>query len=146
MHVFDMVVAAGRDLADVGGATTELVDSLKSVVDPRFVGDRQHVQHSVGAPAHRHVEDHRVVNGLGSDDFPWQEPMSFAKFVELQDHFHDSLGRPPEEPLALGAGGQQRAVARQCHAQGLAEAIHAVGRKETGAGATRRAARLLQLE
>ena len=50
---------------------------------------------------------------------------------------HDPLGGAAEELLALGAGGQQRAVGGQGHAQGLAQAVHAVGR-EHAASTSRR--------
>ena len=71
-------------------------------------------------------------------------PWPCAQLVELQHHLDDPLGGAAEEPLALGAGGQQRAVGGQGHAQGLAEAVHAVGREHAGAGAAGGAAGLLQ--
>ena len=62
VDVLDVILAAGGHLADVGRAAAERVDPLDVVLDARLVGDGQHVQHGVGAAAHRHVEDHRVVD------------------------------------------------------------------------------------
>ena len=70
--------------------------------------------------------------------------MAGADAVELLDHLHDPLGRRLEEPLAVVGRGQQGPVGRQGHAQGLAQAVHAVGREHAGAGTARRAAGLLQ--
>ena len=116
------------------------------VLHARLAGDGQDVQHGVGAAAHRHVEDHRIVDRLLGDDFPRQQPVAFAPRVELPGHLHDPLGGMAEELLPLGAGGQQRAVDGQGHAQRLAEAVHAVGGEHARAGAAGGAAGLLQLE
>ena len=71
---------------------------------------------------------------------PWPSPI----FSNSQHHLDDPLGGAAEELLALGAGGQQRAVGGQGHAQGLAQAVHAVGREHARAGAAGGAAGLLQ--
>ena len=49
-----------------------------SYVDARLAGDGQDVQHGVRAAAHRHVEDHRVVDRVGGDDLAGQQAVAFA--------------------------------------------------------------------
>ena len=77
-------------------------------------------------------------------DLAGQQAVALAELVELEDHFDDPPGGPLVELLPLGAGGQERAVARQGHAQGLAQAVHAVGREHARARAARRASGLLE--
>ena len=90
--IFDVITAARGDFADVRRAVAEFVDALDVVFDAGFAGDGQDVQHGVGASAHRHVEDHGVVERLGRADLPGQQAVALAFFVEFQNHFDDPLG------------------------------------------------------
>ena len=79
--VFDVIIAAGRHFADVRRAAAELVDPLDVVFHAGFAGDRQDVEHGIGASAHGHVQDHGVVERLGGANFPGQQAVPLAFFI-----------------------------------------------------------------
>ena len=104
VHVLDVVWAARRDLADVGRLAAELVDSLDVVFEAGFDG-HGHVEDGVRAAAHRHVEDHRVVDRVGVMISRGGEAVAFAELVELEDHFDDPFGRQRNNFFRSAAGG-----------------------------------------
>ena len=130
VDVFDMVVRRGGDLADVGALLRDGIDALEVVVDARLLRDRQCVQHGVGAAAHGHVDGEGVVDGGERDDVAGQRPV-------LLGHGDDALGGITVELFASWVGRQHGAVAGQCDADGLAEAVHGVSREHSRAGADR---------
>ncbi|MBC7336174.1 MAG: dihydroxy-acid dehydratase, partial [Clostridia bacterium] len=133
VDVLHVIVAARRDPADVGSFSTQFINPPQVVIDLRFFGHRHDVEHRVGASPHRHVENHRVVDGFCGDDLPGQQAVARTQLFELPYHFHNPLGRTSVETLSLRTGGEERAVGGECDAQGLAQAVHAVGGEHSGA-------------
>ena len=90
------------------------------------------MQHRVGGAAQRHVAGQGVADGALVDDL--------AHGHAAADQVHDGHTGVLGQLQALGVDGGNRAVAGQRDADGLAQAVHAVGRVHAGAGAAARAA------
>ena len=138
VHVLDVdLVRRRRDLADVRAAGGDRVDAVEVVLDARLAGDGQRVQDGVGRAAHGHVEHEGVVERLEGDDV--------ERLEVLLDQLHDLPAGGLVQVLPLRVDGQNRAVAGQGHADGLAQAVHRVGGEHAGAGAAGGAAVAFEL-
>ena len=69
VNVFDMVIAAWRDFANVGRRRAEFVKAIKRIRKARFVSDREKMKNRIGTPAHRHIENHCVIDRTLRNDF-----------------------------------------------------------------------------
>src|SRR5699024_3283605 len=102
-----------------GNLGADRVDGGQVHGNARLVGDGQQVQHTVGAAAQGHVGGQGVFKGGGGEDIPGAEVL-----LHQLHHLHARV------LCQLGAGGVDRrdgSVAGQRHADGLAQAVHAVG-------------------
>jgi len=89
------------------------------------------VQDGIGRATHRHVQRKRIVDCLRGHN---------VAGLEIQvDQVHDLPAGCPRQLLAAGIDGQDRAVARQGHAERFAEAVHRVGSEHARARTTGRA-------
>ena len=127
------VGGTGRgQMAQVGGLGADLIEQLQVDGHTGLVSDGQQVQHGVGGAAQRHVAGQCVADGALVDDL--------AGGDALLHHVHDGHTGVLGQLQALGVHSGNGAVAGQCDADGLAQAVHAVGGVHAGAGTAGRAA------
>ena len=124
--------AGGGQMAEIRRSGGNLVKELQVNRAARLLRNRQQVQHRVGGAAQRHVAGQGVADGALVDDL--------ARGHAAADQVHDGHTGVLGQLQALGVDGGNRAVAGQRDADGLAQAVHAVGRVHAGAGAAARAA------
>ena len=132
IKVFQMVIPARSQMAEIGHLGRDPVGDEDIQVDPRFAGDRRKVQHRIGRAAEGHVDGEGVFKRLLRHDV--QRPDI------LFEQLHDPISRFFGKPIPLGIDGGNRAVPRKAHSDRLGEAVHAVGgvHPRTGAaGGTR---------
>jgi hypothetical protein len=103
----------------------DFVDQREAVRNAGLVGDGRKVQHRVGRAAERHVHGERVEKGFFTEDIERADV-----FVEK---LHDLLAGGLGKPCARGVDGGDGTVAGQRDADGLAQAVHGVGREHAGA-------------
>ena len=138
MHVGD----GRRDLAQHRHAPREPVDIGHGEVDLGLMRRRQQVQHGVGRAAHGDVERHRVLERLERADIARQHAL-VVLLVVAAGEIDDQMARLDEEALAVGMGGERRAIAGQREAERLGQAVHRIGGEHARAGAAGRASRAL---
>ena len=119
-------------MAQVGGLGADLVEQLQVDGHTGLVGDSQQVQHRVSGAAQRHITGQRVADGALVDDLACGDA--------LAHHLHHSHTGVLCQLQALGVHSRDGAVAGQGDADGLAQAVHAVGGVHTGAAAAAGAA------
>jgi len=120
VDVLDVNRSRGRrDLAEVGHPLRQAVDLLQIDLDPRLVRDGQGMQDGVGRSAHGQVEDQGVVKSLRREDIQGLEIAC--------EQFHHRRPAPADQLLPAGIDGEDGPVARQGHAKGLHQTVHAVG-------------------
>ena len=90
------------------------------------------MQHRVGGAAQRHITGQRVADGALVDDLACGDA--------LAHHLHHCHTGVLCQLQTLGVHSRDGAVAGQCDADGLAQAVHAVGGVHTGAAAAAGAA------
>ena len=122
----------GSQMAEVRGLGADLVEELQVDGDPGLVGDGQQVQHGVGGAAQRHITGERVADGALVDDLAGSDA--------LIDHLHDGHTGVLGQLQTLRVDRRDGAVAGQGDADGLAQAVHAVGGVHAGAASAAGAA------
>ena len=127
------VGGAGRcQMAQVRGLGADLIEQLQVDGHTGLISDGQQVQHGVGGAAQRHIAGKSVADGALVDDLACGDA--------LAHHFHDGHTGVLCQLQTLGVDGRNGAVAGQCDADGLAQAVHAVGGVHAGAAAAAGAA------
>ena len=122
------VGGTGRgQMAQVGGLGADLIEQLQVDGHTGLISDGQQVQHGVGGAAQRHIAGQSVADGALVDDLACGDA--------LLDHIHDGHTGVLCQLQTLGVDGRNGAVAGQCDADGLAQAVHAVGCVHAGAAA-----------
>ena len=112
VNVFHVIVwIDGRDLGQMRHAARHAVDVLHREIDPGFVRGGQQVQHGVGRTAHGDVE--RIAFSKASKLAMRVAARVVILFVIAPRDFHDQAASVEEQVLAVGMGGQHRAVAGQ---------------------------------
>ena len=124
--------ACGGQMAEVRGLGAYLIEELQVDGHTGLVGDGQQVQNGIGGAAQRHIAGQRVADGALVDDL--------AGGDALLHHIHDGHTGVLCQQQALGVDGGDGAVSGQCDADGLAQAVHAVGGVHAGAAAAAGAA------
>ena len=114
-------------MAQVGSPGGDLVEQLQVHRYASLLGDGQQVQHRVGGAAQGHVTGQGVADAALVDDVPGADVLS--------DQLHNGGACPAAQLEPLAVGGGNGAVARQADADGLAQAVHAVGGIHAGAAA-----------
>ena len=133
VHVFHVIIAGGRDFADIRRGTADFVEFFQIELNSGFVGYGEGVQHGIGTAAHGHIQNQRVMERFFGCDL-------FGQRSAGQGHCHGVAGGGPPEGFAARIDGDNRAVAGEGEAERFAEAIHAVGRIHAGTGTGGRAA------
>ena len=124
--------ACGSQVAEVRGLSADLVEELHVNRHTGFVSDGQQVQHRVGGAAQGHIAGQGVADGAFVDDL--------AGGHIVLDQIHDGHTGLFAQLQTLGVNRRDGAVAGQGNADGLAQAVHAVGGVHAGAGTAGRAA------
>ena len=119
-------------MAEVGGPGADLVEELQVDGHTGLVGNGQQMQDGIGGAAQRHIAGQCVADGALVDDL--------AGGDALVDHVHDGHTGVLGQLQALGVDRRDGAVAGQGNADGLAQAVHAVGGVHAGAAAAAGAA------
>lgn len=114
-------------MAEVRRFGADLIEKRKVDGAASLLRDGQQVQHCVGGAAQRHVAGQGVADRALIDDL--------ARGHAAVDEIHDGHTGVLGQLQPLGINGGNRAVAGQSDADGLAQAVHAVGRVHAGAGA-----------
>ena len=117
---------AGARWQRFGVRGADLVEELQVHRHTGLVGNGQQVEDGVGGAAQRHIAGQCVADGALVDDL--------AGGDALFDHLHDGHAGVLGQLQALGVDGRDGAVAGQGNADGLAQAVHAVGGVHTRAG------------
>ncbi len=134
MHISDR----GRDLTQNRNQPRQAVDVFHGEINAALMGHCQQMQHRIGGPTHGYIHGYRIFKSLKTGNFARQQ----AFFILLIIAFGDVNNRAPclfKQGLAVGVGGQHRAIARQCHAQNLGQTIHRIGGKHARTRPTGRA-------
>ena len=126
VEVFHKGVPGGGQVAQVRGAGGDGVRFVQTDGDPGLVGDGRQMQHRVGGAAQGHVDRFGVAEGGFGHDVAGADVL----FDQLHDLHAGVLG----QAQAGGIDRRDRAVARQGHADGLAQAVHGVRGVHAGAG------------
>ena len=119
--------ACGGQMAEVGGPGTDLIEELQVDGHTSLVGNGQQMQDGIGGAAQRHIAGQCVADGALVDDL--------AGGDALVDHVHNGHTGVLCQLQALGVDCRNGAVAGQGNADGLAQAVHAVGGVHAGAAA-----------
>ena len=138
VQILDIVLARGRELADVRHLFAHFVESVDGKVffaHAHLVRQRQKVQHAVGRGADGVVHRHGVADRCGGQDIG-------GTYV-LFHGVHHRFARLLREHDAAGVNHRDGAVAGQRHTQSLGEAVEAVRREHPRAGAAGGAGRAL---
>ncbi len=99
-------------------------------------------EHGVGRAAHRDIEAHRVLERFEAGDRARQDALVVFLVIALGERDDQPPG-PLEQLLAVGVGGELRAVARQRKPQRLGQAVHRIGGEHARARSAGRAGRAL---
>ncbi len=110
MHVLEVIVARGRDLAQIGHPTRQPIDVAHVKIDLTFLRGCQKMQHRIGRAAHRNVQRYGVLEGGFVGDVAWQRAGIVVHVVALSQ-FDDSAPGLAEQLLAVCVRGEKRAVA-----------------------------------
>ena len=132
VHVGDLPFAGWRCLADARHSMRDAFDVIECEVDVRRLCHRENVQHGVRRAAHRHIHRHGVLEGVLRGDRTGEHGFVVMLVVLVGDLDH-LLCRPFEQLLAVAVRGEHRAVAGQCKADRLREAVHRVRGEHAGA-------------
>ena len=124
-------------MAEVRGLGADLIEKLQVNRYTGLVGDGQQVQNGIGGAAQRHIAGQRIADGALVDDLAGGDALLY--------HIHDGHTGVLCQQQALGVDGGDGAVAGQCDADGLAQAVHAVGSVHTGTGTAGRTCFVLTL-
>ena len=124
--------ACGSQMAEVGGPGADLIEELQVDGHTGLVGNGQQMQDGIGGAAQRHIAGQCVADGALVDDL--------AGGDALVDHVHDGHTGVLGQLQALGVDRRDGTVAGQGNADGLAQAVHAVGGVHAGAAAAAGAA------
>ena len=108
-----------------------------------FMGGGEQVQHGVGRAAHGDVERHGVLEGALKLAMVRGSDAGVVLLVVAPGQVDDQVAGLDEQALAVGVGGERRAVARQRQAERLGQAVHRVGGEHARARAAGRAGRAL---
>ncbi len=127
VEVGHMGGAGGGQVAEVGGPGADLIEEFQVDGHTGLVGDGQQVEHGIGGAAQCHIAGQGVPDGALIDDLTGGDA--------LVDHVHDGHTGVLCQLQALGVDRRNGAVAGQGDADGLTQAIHAVGSVHTGAAA-----------
>ena len=119
-------------MAEVRGAGADLIEELQVHRHACLIGNGQQVEDGVGGAAQSHIAGQCVADGALVDDLAGRDA--------LFDHLHNGHAGVLCQLQALGVDGRDGAVAGQRNADGLAQAVHAVGSVHTRAGAAAGAA------
>ncbi len=114
-------------MAEVRGAGADLIEELQVHRHACLIGNGQQVEDGVGGAAQSHIAGQCVADGALVDDLAGRDA--------LFDHLHNGHAGVLCQLQALGVDGRDGAVAGQRNAaDGLAQAVHAVGSVHTRAG------------
>ena len=136
VQVIHVVMSVGTDMAEVGGAETDLVKLFKRQGDAQFICDGGQVQRGVGGAGNGHVHPDGVFKG------PLSENVTGADIALHK--LHGAHARPFRQGKALAVIGRNGSVSGQGHAQSLSQTVHGVCGEHAGAGAAAGAAVLGQ--
>ena len=143
MHVFHMHVRdRWRDLAEHRHLSRQPVDILHREGDLALMRSGEQMQHRIGRAAHGDVEAHRVLECLEARDIARQHA-AVVLLVVAPRQIDDEMPGLDEQALAVGMGGEHRAVAGQGKTERFGEAVHRVGGEHAGTGAAGRTGRPL---
>ena len=143
MDVLDVHVGyRRRDLAQHRHAARQAVDVDHGEIELRLVGGGEQMQHGVGRAAHGDVEAHRVLERLEAGDRARQHALVVLLVIALGE-VDDQMAGLDEQLLAVGVGGDDRAVAGQRQAERLGQAVHRIGGEHARARAAGRTGRAL---
>ena len=143
VDVFHVHVGLGRrDLAQHRNLARQRVDVVHGEVDAALVCCGKDVQHGVCRAAHGDVERHGVLEGRLGGDGARQRGL-VVLLVIAAGEIDDGVAGLDEQALAVGMGGERRAVAGQGQAERLGQAVHRIGGEHARARAAGRARRFL---
>ena len=108
----------------------------------RLMRGGEQMQHGVGRAAHRNVERHGVLERLEIRDRARQHAL-VVLLVVAAGEIDDQMAGFDEQPLAVGVGRDDRAVAGQRKPQRLGQAVHRIGGEHARARAAGRTGRTL---
>ena len=137
VQLFDVVRACRCQMAQVGHLGRQLVEQFQIDVNASLVCDCQQVQNGIGRAAERHLTGQRVAECLRGQDITRLDVL----FKQLHD-LHTGMLCQMDTCCMDSRNG---AVARQCHTDGLGQAVHRVCSVHTRAGTAARARAALAL-
>ena len=137
IQLLNVGTACRCQMAQVRRAGRNLVQLIQIQLQTCLMCDGKQMKNRIGRTAQCHFTFQCVVDGLFGDDITRLDVL----FQQLHDLHASMLGKLD----AVGINRRNRAVARQCHADCLTQAVHRVCGVHAGAGTAARAGMLLNI-
>ena len=113
MHVFDMHIRfRRRHLAQDRHAPRQAIDIGHGEIDFAFMRGGKKMQNRIGRAAHGDIERHGILESGKAGDRARQYG-GIILLIPAPRQIDDEMPRLDEEALAIGMGGEHRAIARQ---------------------------------